>query len=228
MGFLDPWPGVNMQPSDMPYTHYQDVLLREPGITSELIGRIIWVVHGLCISNQAIAIDFPDWKTDIGEPGLLIRAFGSEEQLTQFATGVMPLARLDLVMLPPMSSLQSRDVTGWAVTQRCSHDSRKFSPSRARRYLRRAQQRGEATEMEVTPEGRIQPQAGHSLPSNSYSIPMNSKSTGHQFWMRICRDHTPRGTPTSMAPRAGAQYGLGIPVPTLAPRLKLDTKEADV
>lgn len=196
---------------------YLNLYLRDGRLAPELYGRLLWCIHGLRDRGHDIRADFP--HIQYHGLGYHLRAFGCHDDLIRLSEMAVPLEELDLVHFGQIEL--TPETTAWAVSYRRSQgDSRRYSPSRARRLARRARERGESMpQQRLNAQGGIQPGVRKGNPS--HIVWMKSASSPHdrQFSIAIARQAVPgpHALPKDRDYWAGTGYGLGFVVPDFSP-----------
>lgn len=179
-------------------THYAELVPKGCGLLYELYGRLLKGVHLINGRGCNLAVDWPHWKDDCGQFGLVMRVLGPKANIESYLAVVAPL--LDHGLVTCVEGVQSVPDNA-VLAHHYKRDRRidKFSPARQRRLVRRATGRGET----------YQSKRGEA-PTATHALPMQSQSNAQLFHMFITR--APINSETDcLAPNT---YGLGIPVPS--------------
>lgn len=191
-------------------THYQNLLLRDGNLTAELWGRVVWIVHGICHQAQtpehACRIDFPGLNA-LGI-GFMARLYGSPSAIQSVVDAIQPLITHDLLSVQAMRPVPESPQT-WAVSYR----RKEITASKLRRMLRRRRHDDPGTFSEDDIEAIVQ--SHRNRPSHRIQMVSTSKQT--RFNMDIERQLVTSNEAQRLAdtPKAGANYGLGYPVPII-------------
>ena len=171
--------------------HYRDIRIKEASIAHELHERVVHAVHRCHGAGHPVGLAWPDYRLEPATLGLTLRAFGSADALNMLADHLAPLVNAGLI-----------DVGDTADTPE--------TEARVTFYRDRAAEKGEGylarQNRHEAKKGRPQRKRVTRRKAPFY-VRMRSQTTaqGYSLFINVVTGEN--------APRGGASYGLGYPVP---------------
>ncbi|NWD59262.1 type I-F CRISPR-associated endoribonuclease Cas6/Csy4 [Pseudomonas veronii] len=184
---------------------YIEVRASDPVIAKKHFVRVMLVVHCKNSGGAQLVVDWPKWASSANYFGVVMRVFGTEEELQAIKIDLdgeaMKASRVKgakkTMIVSPVTDVPNEAKITW-IFKRHRTPGRNKGASGVARLIRRAIARGEEPK-EYAPKV-----------VETHTLMLVSLSTNKIFPMDICRE---RPTHQDVIDSTPNSYGLGVPVP---------------